>query len=216
MEWIQEFGGSLLHQYQKGGFAMHPIALLSVISLALIIYKAIVFRRARSNVSELTVRVRRELLKGRVGHAVEACEEFQGPEATVLKAGLLQYDAPRDEIERHMEAATVSVLAKLQRYLGGLATIANIAPLIGFFGTVVGMILSFEELAVNGMGNPGAVAKGIAVALLTTAFGLMVAVMTQPFYNLYLSKVSGHADQIEIAAHACLDAIGKVRRAKPE
>ena len=82
-----------------------------------------------------------------------------------------------------------------------LATIANIAPLLGFLGTVVGMILSFDVIAQQGLNDPGAVAKGISVALLTTAYGLIVAFFTQPFYNFFTSKVAAYTRQIETAAN---------------
>ena len=89
-----------------------------------------------------------------------------------------------------MENAAIHEVAYLEKYLTVLATIANIAPLLGFLGTVVGMILSFEVIAEHGLNNPGLVAKGISVALLTTAYGLIVAFVTQPFYNYFTSKVA--------------------------
>ena len=100
-----------------------------------------------------------------------------------------------------MENAAIHEVAYLEKYLTVLATIANIAPLLGFLGTVVGMILSFEIIAEQGLNDPGAVAKGISVALLTTAYGLIVAFVTQPFYNFFTSKVSSFTREIETASN---------------
>ena len=98
-------------------------------------------------------------------------------------------------------AQHVHEVAHLEKYLPVLATVANIAPLLGFLGTVVGMILSFAVIAQHGLNNPALVAKGISVALLTTAYGLVVAFVTQPFYNFFTSKVSAYTRQIETASN---------------
>ena len=82
--------------------------------------------------------------------------------------------------------------------------------------TVVGMIMSFEVMAAEGMGKPELVAKGISVALLTTAFGLLVAFLTQPFYNFFIGRIADHSNQIEVASHAFLDALNRRRRASME
>jgi len=96
--------------------------------------------------------------------------------------------------------------------LGVLATIANIAPLLGFLGTVVGMILSFEVIAEQGLNDPGAVAKGISVALLTTAYGLIVAFFTQPFYNYFTSKVGAYTREIETASNILFETLDEMDR----
>ena len=211
MNLFSDIGGSLLEQYAKGGPAMHPIAFLSVVSLALILSKIYAFKKAGTDVDGLIRGVRRHVLDGRYKQAIETCERHRGPVAVALKVGLLHSDEPNEEVERHIEAAAIHSLARLQRYLGGLATIATIAPLIGFFGTVVGMIMSFEVIATD-MSKPELVAKGIAVALLTTAFGLLVAVMTQPFYNYFIGRLSVFGGEIEMAAHSLLDVLKKRRR----
>jgi biopolymer transport protein ExbB len=93
-----------------------------------------------------------------------------------------------------------------------LATVANIAPLLGFLGTVVGMILSFDVIAQHGLNNPGLVAKGISVALLTTAYGLIVAFFTQPFYNYFTSKVAAYTREIETVANILIETIDEMER----
>jgi biopolymer transport protein ExbB len=212
MEFLEKIGGSLLDQYVKGGPVMHLISVLSVLSLAAIIYKMIVFRRAETDLSTLMAGVRKTVMDGQIDDAVGVCERHRGPVAIALKVGLLHANDPVEEVERHIEAASISSLSYLQRYLGGLATIVNIAPLIGFFGTVVGMIMSFEVIAGEGLDRPELVAQGIAVALLTTAYGLLVAFLTQPFYNYFVSRVIAHTNQLDVAAHSLLDALNRRRR----
>ncbi|MHC5024997.1 MAG: MotA/TolQ/ExbB proton channel family protein [Planctomycetota bacterium] len=204
---ITQLPGDLLNYYIQGGNVMHAISVLSIVSLATIIYKLISFMRVKLNLNEFISKVRNALLKGSVKDAMGVCEENRSPVASIVKSGLLKYadGKPRDEIEKHMENAAIHEIAYLEKYHTVLATIANIAPLLGFLGTVVGMILSFEIIAEQGLNDPGAVAKGISVALLTTAYGLIVAFFTQPFYNYFTSKVSSYTRQIETAANVLFE-----------
>ena len=201
MGWISDAGGDLLKYYLDGGPVMHAISVLSLASLTTIVYKLIVFRQVKLNLNEFISKVRGALLKNNVKGAMGVCEENRGPVASIVKTGLLKFGKPRDEIEKTMENAAIHEVAYLEKYLTVLATIANIAPLLGFLGTVVGMILSFEIIAEQGLNDPGAVAKGISVALLTTAYGLIVAFVTQPFYNYFTSKVSSYTREIETASN---------------
>ena len=101
-----------------------------------------------------------------------------------------------------------------QKFLMVLATVTNIAPLIGFFGTVVGMILSFDVIAEHGLNNPGLVAKGISVALLTTAYGLIVAFVTQPFYNYFVGKISAYTRSMETVSNILFETFDEMERMK--
>jgi len=201
VEALKNLPGDLLGYYIQGGPVMHAISVLSLASLTTIIYKLIAFRQVKLNLNEFISKVRGALLKGNVKGAMGVCEEHRGPVASIVKTGLLKFGKPRDEIEKTMENAAIHEVAYLEKYLTVLATIANIAPLLGFLGTVVGMILSFEVIAEQGLNDPGAVAKGISVALLTTAYGLIVAFFTQPFYNYFTSKVGAYTREIETASN---------------
>ena len=201
MNAITEFMGDLWGYYIQGGPVMHFISILSVASLTTIIYKLIAFVQVKLNLNEFISKVRAALLKGNIKDAMGVCEKQRSPVAAIVKSGLLKFGRPRGEIEKTMENAAIHEVAYLEKYLTVLATIANIAPLLGFLGTVVGMILSFEVIAEQGLNDPGAVAKGISVALLTTAYGLIVAFFTQPFYNYFTSKVGAYTRQIETAAN---------------
>jgi biopolymer transport protein ExbB len=191
---------------------MHAISMLSLASAATIIYKLIAFRKVKLNLNEFISKVRGALLKGNVKGAMGVCEEHRGPVASIVKTGLLKYGKPREEIEKTMENAAIHEVAYLEKYLTVLATIANIAPLLGFLGTVVGMILSFEVIAEQGLNDPGAVAKGISVALLTTAYGLIVAFFTQPFYNFFTSKVGAYTREIETASNILFETFDEMEQ----
>ena len=207
---LSSLGGDLLKYYLDGGPVMHAISVLSLASLTTIVYKLIVFRQVKLNLNEFISKVRGALLKNNVKGAMGVCEENRGPVASIVKTGLLKFGKPRDEIEKTMENAAIHEVAYLEQYLAVLATIANIAPLLGFLGTVVGMILSFDVIAQHGLNNPGLVAKGISVALLTTAYGLVVAFVTQPFYNFFNSKVVAYTRQIETASNILFETLDEM------
>lgn len=209
---ITGLAGDLLQYYRDGGNVMHGIALLSIASITTIIYKMIVFRRVSMDVNTFIAQVRKSLLSGNVQGAVKVCEDNRGPVASIVKSGLLKFGSPRDEVEKTMANAAIHEVAYLEKYLAVLATITNIAPLLGFLGTVVGMVLSFDVIATQGLNNPGAVAKGISQALLTTAFGLIVAFVTQPFYNYFTSKISAHIREIETVSNILLETFDEVER----
>jgi len=204
--------GNLFKYYRDGGFVMHFISVCSILAVTAIIYKIVVFHRSGIDTNEFISRVRAALLKGNIQQAIKNCEEYRGPIAAIIKTGLLKYGSPRDEVEKTMENAAIHEVAYLEKFMMVLATVTNIAPLIGFFGTVVGMILSFDIIATQGLNNPGLVAKGISVALLTTAYGLIVAFVTQPFYNYFSGKVSAYSREIETASNILFETFDEMER----
>jgi len=212
VESILDLPGSLLKYYQDGGFVMHFISVCSVLAITAIIYKVVVFKKVSIDTNEMIGKVRGALLKGNVQMAMKATEEYKGPIAAIVKVGLLKHGAPRDEIEKTMENAAIHEVAYLEKFLMVLSTVTSIAPLIGFFGTVVGMILSFDIIATQGLNNPGLVAKGISVALLTTAYGLIVAFVTQPFYNYFTGRVAAYSREIETASNILFETFDEMDR----
>jgi len=192
--------------YQSGGPVMHALLACSLIGLVFIIERAWSLYRAKINTQEFLDRVRTALLKRRnVKEAVTICEEYGGPIANIMKAGLLKYGRPQEEIERTIEAASAHELSRLERGLSVLATVSNIAPLLGFLGTVSGMITTFDALARAGMSNPGLVAKGISEAPITTATGLAVAIPMLVAYNYFTSRVSKFVLEMETSANVLLE-----------
>jgi len=198
--------GQVYTYFIQGGIFMWPILLFSLIALAVIIERFIVFHKAKINVNEFLTKVRKALLVNRnVKEAIKVCEQYRGPVASVIKAGLLRYGRDREDIEKTIENAALYELDRLERRLSILATTANVEPMLGFLGTVSGMIKSFGTLATQGLSNPGAVAAGISEALITTAAGLIIAIPAQIAFNFFTTKVTRYVRDIETASNMLLE-----------
>jgi biopolymer transport protein ExbB len=204
--------GDLGRLYLAGGPMMHPITVCSVLAVAVIVYKLIQFRSLQLDVRDFFAHVRKELLNGRVREAAEICESSRGPAASVLHAGVLKIGAPRGEVESAMEATALYELAQLEGKLGLLATIANLAPILGFLGTVWGMIVAFDVIHAGGLSDPSRVAGGIAQALYTTAWGLIVAAIALPFHNYLAGRVAAQSRTLEMAASVVVETFSEMER----
>jgi biopolymer transport protein ExbB len=198
--------GQLVEYFSQGGIMMWPLLFFSLLAVTVIIERYITLRKARINVSEFLTRIRKALLVNRnVKEAIKICEQSRGPVASVMKAGLLRYGHSRDDIEKTIENAGLYELDRLEKWMGALATTANVAPMLGFLGTVTGMIKSFATLASSGLSNPGAVAAGISEALITTAAGLFIAIPAQLAYNWYTTKINRFVRDIETATNMLME-----------
>lgn len=198
--------GQVYGYFIQGGLFMWPLLFFSLLALTIIIERIIVFHKAKINVNEFLTKVRKALLVNRnVKEAIKVCEQYRGPVASVVKAGLLRYGHDREDIEKTIENAALYELDRLEKRLGGLATTANVAPMLGFLGTVSGMIKSFGTLATQGLSNPGAVAAGISEALITTAAGLIIAIPAQLAYNWFTTKVTRFVRDIETASNMLME-----------
>jgi len=200
--------GQAFDYFRQGGMWMYPLLFFSIIALACIIERLIVFAKAKVNVNEFLTKIRKSLLVNRdVKEAIKVCEEYRGPVASVVKAGLLRYGTGhnQEDIEKTIENAALYELDRLEKRLGVLATTANVAPMLGFLGTVTGMIKSFGTLAEQGLTNPAAVAIGISEALITTATGLIIAIPAQLAYNFFTTKVTRFVRDIETASNMLLE-----------
>jgi len=190
----------------KGGWLMIPIGLASIIALAILIERLLSLRKIRINAEAFTQRVRYLLASQRVNEAIELCSQTPGPIAAITRAGLLKHDRSREEIKDALETAAESEVFHLERYLGWLGTIAAITPLIGFLGTVTGMIKAFLQIQTLG-GNVDAsvLAGGIWEALITTAAGLAVGIPALIFYNWLQGKVEHHVFEMRETSGDLLD-----------
>ncbi len=198
--------GQAFDYFRQGGMWMYPLLFFSLVALTCIIERFIVFTKAKINVNEFLTRIRKSLLVNRnVKEAIKVCEQSRGPVASVMKAGLLRYGHTQEDIEKTIENAALYELDRLEKRLGVLATTANVAPMLGFLGTVTGMIKSFATLAEQGLTNPAAVAVGISEALITTASGLIIAIPAQLAYNWYTTKVTRFVRDIETATNMLLE-----------
>lgn len=202
--------GTLVDYVSQGGFMMVPLLLCSLLGLIFIIERAIVYYRIEGSTAEIFSEIRQSLLSGNLRRSIEVCENYENPVATTLKSGLLRFGKSHEEIEKAMESVALHEVSKLEKGLWILATVANIAPLFGFLGTVTGMISSFSALAEVGLGNPQAVASGISEALITTATGLTIALPVQTAYNYFNNRVSSFALDMETSSSMLLETFNEV------
>ena len=208
-----DIGGTFWRYMQDGGPVMWPLLAFSILGLAFTIERAVALRRARINVNEFLAKVRKALIVNRsIRDAIKICEQYQGPVASIMKAGLLKYGQPKEDVEKTIENAAFYEMSRLERGLLVLATTANVAPLLGVLGTVTGMIKSFDALAKAGLSNPGLVAAGISEALITTAAGLMIAIPVQLAYNFFISRINKFVRDIETATNMLLETFGEMER----
>ncbi len=194
--------------FLKGGIIMWFILACSIIGLTVIIDRYIVIRKARINVPAFMVRIRGMLKKKDITGAISYCMEEKSPVANIIRKGLTKYKLGHERVKEAIENAGRQEISKLEKGLAVLASISGIAPLLGFLGTVTGMITAFmtiEDLA--GSANPSDLAGGIWEALLTTAFGLMVGIPALAFYNYFLGAVKKLVGDMETVANDVVDII---------
>ena len=192
---------------------MWPLLLFSIAALVFIIERFIALRRAKINVNEFLAKIRKSLIVNRsIKDAIKICEDYRGPVPSIMKAGLLKYGEPKEDVEKTIENAALFEMGRLEQNLVWLASIANVAPLLGFFGTVTGMIKSFDALAEAGLSNPGLVAAGISEALITTAAGLAVAIPSQLAYNYFMRRSNKFVRDIETSTNMLLETFGEMQR----
>jgi biopolymer transport protein ExbB len=176
----------------KGGIVMIPLLVCSLISLALTIERILFWAKLKSR--EVLQEILTHVEKGEFDQALKLGKTSQQPIARVMAAGIAHRNpAPA----KAMEAAAQAEIPVLKRRLGVLDTIVTLAPLLGLLGTVVGMIGSFDVMADVGIGQPHAVTGGVAEALIATATGLLIAILTLVSYNYFTARAEREMDQME-------------------
>jgi biopolymer transport protein ExbB len=187
----------MLNYFLRGGIMMYPLFLASVLALAIIINKLQVLSRAKTGERELMGRIKGLVDQKRVEQAVAVCNNSKGPVASILKAGLSQYDKGQKAMEDAFETQASEEVPRLETYLPALATIAAVSTLMGFTGTVIGMIRAFDSIAAASATSPAIVASGISEALITTATGLLIAIPTLLFYRYFVHRVDRFVSEVE-------------------
>ncbi len=188
-------GGSqfqLLTLFADGGVMMYPLVLCSLLAVGVMIAKAWTLFTAHRSTKRVLAQVEEAARAGRLQEAIQIASETPGPASAVLLAGLKRITGTRvleGEVERAVSTTGAIELGFLERGLVVLATVANVAPLMGFLGTVAGMILAFAAIESAGDVEPTLVAGGIKVALLTTAAGLIIAIPVNIAHNYFVNRV---------------------------
>jgi len=195
---------SMLEILFKGGWVMLPIALLSVITVYLFVERVLTVRRAHQGTRWERVRV--YVQDGDVRGAIAYCEAQDTPISRMLIRGLERLGRRITEISEAIQAAGKYEAFQLQKRTDHLATIAGVAPMLGFLGTVTGMIRAFQQIQnLQGNVNPSVLAGGIWEALVTTAFGLVVGIVAFFAYNYLLTRISKVINEMEQTATDFLD-----------
>jgi biopolymer transport protein ExbB len=182
---------------RSGGPVLIAIILLSVYALYVFFERLFKLSKERVNADALMIKVNAAVRERDLESALTACENHGGPVARVLKAALLRLPYGRSAVEAAFQEASLSEEQRLARGLRPLATIAQVAPLLGLLGTVTGMIIAFAEISQQGTGNPAALADGIGQALVTTAAGLVVAIPVIVGQNYLASRVDAILTEID-------------------
>jgi len=199
----------------RGGVLMIPIVLCSIVAVAILIERLWTLRKIRIKSSTFVLQIKYLLLRKDLDGAIALCKKTPGPIAGITKAGLEKINRPRQEIKEAIESAGRREIYFLEKYLGVLGTIAAIAPLLGFLGTVTGMIRAFMQVQVHG-GNVDAsvLAGGIWEALITTAAGLSVGIPALIFYNWLQGKVERFVFEMSESSTELMDLLLEPKEAE--
>jgi len=201
----------LAAKYAAGGIFMHPILASLIIGLAFCFERFWTLSRARVNTKEFLIKVTTALKESGVEEAKELCANTRGPVASVFHAGLLRADEGLEAAEKAIMAYGGIEMGFLEKGMIWISTCITLAPMLGFTGTVQGMITAFDSIKEAAQISPAIVADGIAVALLTTLFGLVVAMILQVFYNYFISKIDKLVSDMEESSVQLIDALYEIK-----
>jgi biopolymer transport protein ExbB len=204
----------LTDKFQAGGIFMWPILACLVIGLGFCIERFWTLTRARVNTKDFIVNVKKTLDEGGVPAAMELCANTRGPVASVFHAGLLRADEGLDAAEKAIISYGGIEMSFLERGMIWISTFITLAPLLGFTGTVQGMIQAFDAIKEAAQISPAIVAEGISVALLTTLFGLVVAMLLQVLYNYFVSRIDRLVGDMEESSVELIDALYELKSKK--
>jgi biopolymer transport protein ExbB len=173
----------------KGGLLIYPLFVLLVWGLGIIVYKSMTLTRSAVINPDAVQAVEKLVIDNKIPEATAYCKQNALPMTRVLLAGVLNYQKSEAELKEIMEEAGRQEIPSVRSHLTALSTIASVAPLLGLLGTVIGMISVFTTLSEEAAVNPSMLAGGISEALVTTAFGMVIAVPTLGFYNFFIARL---------------------------
>jgi len=179
----------MLEMFHDGGVFMWPILGLLIAGIAISLWKLFTLLRASVNTRKFMIRIKTALQEGGVQEALDVSANTRGPVAAIFHAGLIRSKRGIEQVEKSIMNAGTVEMAFLERGLIWLSTITAIAPMLGFTGTVFGMVNAFDAIKQADDISPSIVAGGISQALLTTLFGLIVAMIIQVFNNFFVSQI---------------------------
>jgi biopolymer transport protein ExbB len=206
----QTFHYVLKQKFIEGDWMwMSPVLLCMIIGLAIVVERVIYLNLASTNTDKLLSKIEAALKSGGVDAAKEVCRNTRGPVASIFYQGLDRSHEGIDIVEKSIVSYGSVQMGQMERGLIWISLFIALAPMLGFMGTVVGMIQAFDAIEAAGDISPSLVAGGIKVALLTTVAGLIVAVILQIFYNYLVSKVDSLINSMEDASISLIDILVK-------
>jgi len=204
----------MVRYFIEGGAFMWPILILFVIGLAFVIERFWTLTRASVNTRKFLSKVKMALDEGGVSAALEECEKTPGPVASIFHAGLSRASKGIEHVEKAISNAGSLEMAFLERGMVVLSTVIVLAPMLGFTGTVYGMVKAFDDIKKMNDISPSIVAGGISMALLTTLFGLIVAMFIQVFNNYFTSRIDKLIIDMEESSVELVDALVEMEEKK--
>ena len=175
---------SLFDLLTKGGWVMIPLALLALLGLIIFFERYFTIRKAAKDESQLTMQVRSSIKTGNLESAIAICKSSNTPLGRMLQKGLLRIGRPIKDIEGAIENVGKLEVSKLEKNVGILGIIAGIAPMLGFVGTIIGVITIFHNVSVKGVIEIGTISGGLYVKMISSATGLIIGIIAYVFYNI--------------------------------
>lgn len=208
------FFNVIVEKFNEGGEFMWPVLIALILGLAIFLERIITLNLADINTRKFVLEVQQALQEGGIPAAQELCAKTRGPVASVFQAGLMRADEGIDAAEKAITTYGSIEMSFLERGLVWLSLFIAIAPLLGFLGTVVGMIEAFDAIEAAADISPSLVARGIKIALLTTAGGLLAGIILQIGYNYCVSKIDRLISDMEESSITLIDSIVLLKEGK--
>lgn len=180
---------SLFELLTKGGWVMIPLAILALLGLVIFFERYLTIRKANRDESQLTMQVRSSIKTGNLDSAIAICKSSNTPLGRMLQKGLLRIGRPIKDIEGAIENIGRLEVSKLEKNLGILGVIAGIAPMLGFVGTIIGVITIFHDVSVKGVIEIGTISGGLYVKMISSATGLIIGIIAYILYNILTAMV---------------------------
>lgn len=210
MTWQEQ----LAFVWEQTGFMRWPLALCLVTGIVVIIWKFFSLWAKSASTRKVLKQVDELLAAQKIDEALELTRSSNSPGANILYAGLERHEEGTERVMKAIENQGLIELSKLERGLVVLATLTNVGPLLGFLGTVVGMIIAFQSIEAAGEVEATLVASGIKIALLTTAEGLVIAIPMSIFHNYFVARIDGLVVDMEESAQKMIDALHAIERGR--
>lgn len=196
---------SLWFLLKEGGVLMIPLALCSILAVYIFVERWLAIRKAGKAPNDFMLRIREKITEGSIPGAQSLCKNYEGALPRVISKGISRIGKPMDHIEKSMESAGKLEVYQMEKNLGILSTIAAIAPMFGFLGTIVGMIVLFSNIQHTNTFEIGTIAGGIYTKMVTSAVGLIIGLLSYVAHNYLNAQINKNVNKMEAAGSEFLD-----------